>query len=288
MTVSSSRSEGHVLSGCPRDLRTVDPGLVSRALEVAGRLANDAADVISATAGRDARPLVANSPFDWVTDTDRTLERHTRRILASEFPGMPVIAERFEDRVVEGVADADYHWVVDPIDGTANYLAGMPWCSYSLALVDQDGPVVGVVADPYRAQIYAAARGRGMRANGTPIRLPRRTSLAGGIVCTELGRRGMWPGMPDFVRLAAQEHAQVRVLGSASLAVSQVALGHAAAAVLHGCRTCDIAGAAALAAEAGADVLDHRGNRVNPMTTDDLLVAAPGVADKILTWWHTA
>lgn len=286
MTVSSSCSEGHLLKGRRRDQRTVDPGLVSRALEVAGRLANDAADVISATAGRDTRPLVTNSPFDWVTDTDRTLERHTRRILASEFPGMPVVAERFADVQIAEDSEAEYHWVVDPVDGTANYLAGIPWCSYSLALVDRDGPVVGVVADPYRAQIYAAARGRGMRANGTPIRLPHRTSIAGSIVCTELGRSGMWPGMPDFVGLAAREHAQVRVLGSASLAVSQVALGHAAAAILHGCRTCDVAGAAALATESGADVLDHSGNPVNPMTTGALLVAAPGVAAKILAWWH--
>lgn len=282
MTVSSSRPGGHLATS---GLRSVDPGLVSRALEVAGRLANDAADVISATAGRDARPLVTDSPFEWVTDTDRTLERHTRRVLASEFPGIPVVAERFDDRDVPDVSTADYHWVVDPVDGTANYLAGVPWCSYSLALVDADGPVVGVVADPYRAQIYAAARGRGMRANGSPIRLPHRSTLAGAIVCTELGRAGMWPGMAEFIHRAAYEHAQVRVLGSASLAVSQVALGHAAAAVLEGCRTCDIAGAAALATEAGAEVLDRNGNRVNPMSTDALLVAAPGVASQVLALW---
>src|SRR5918996_142290 len=74
----------------------VDPGFVSRALEVAGRLANDAADVITATAGRGARPAESESPFDWVTDTGRTLERHTRRILADEFPGIPVFGEEFD------------------------------------------------------------------------------------------------------------------------------------------------------------------------------------------------
>src|SRR5436309_11725151 len=78
-----------------RPPRPVEPGLLSRALEVAGRLANDATDVITATAGRGARPGTKDSPFDWVTDTDRTLERHTRRVLTAEFPGIPVVGEEF-------------------------------------------------------------------------------------------------------------------------------------------------------------------------------------------------
>src|SRR5690242_19748924 len=82
----------NLLSSRPRG--PVEPGLLSRALEVAGRLANDATDVITATAGRGARPTSKDdSPFDWVTDTDRTLERHTRRVLTAEFPGIPVVGE---------------------------------------------------------------------------------------------------------------------------------------------------------------------------------------------------
>ncbi|GDY29425.1 inositol monophosphatase family protein [Gandjariella thermophila] len=268
-----------------RPAHPVDPGLLSRALEVAGRLANDASDVITATAGRGARPEAKESPFDWVTDTDRTLERHTRRVLAAEFPGIPVIGEEFgSDASAEG---AKYRWVVDPVDGTANYVAGVPWCAYSLALVDGSGPVVGVVADPYRAQIYAAARGRGMRANGMPVRLADRTSTAGAIVCTELARNGPWPGMTGFVAHAAEAHAGVRVLGSAALAVAQVALGHAAAAVLHSYHEWDVAGAIALALEAGAHVLDRHGEDT-PLPVDGLLVAAPGVADEVLSWWQKA
>src|SRR3954463_5905859 len=177
MTLLSSRPRG-----------PVEPGLLSRALEVAGRLANDATDVITATAGRGARPGGKDSPFDWVTDTDRTLERHTRRVLTAEFPGMPVVGQEFGADL--GSEEAEYRWVVDPVDGTANYVAGVPWCAYSLALVDASGPVVGVVADPYRAQIYAAARGRGARANGKPVRLTDRCVTAGALGCPEVARRG--------------------------------------------------------------------------------------------------
>ncbi|MCY7341495.1 MAG: inositol monophosphatase, partial [Pseudonocardia sp.] len=89
----------------PTSPPTVEPGLLSRALEVAGRLANDAAEVITATAGRDHQTGAGHkaNPFDWVTDTDRTLERHTRRVLAAEFPGTPVVGEEYgADAGVEG------------------------------------------------------------------------------------------------------------------------------------------------------------------------------------------
>lgn len=274
MTVSPSRPDGPVI-----------PGLLSHALEVAGRLANDATDVIRATAGRGAKPTAKGSPYDWVTDTDRTLERHTRRVLTAEFPGIPVIGEEFGADT--GIANAQYHWVVDPVDGTANYVAGLPWCAYSLALVDAAGPVVGVVADPYQERIYAAARGRGARANGTPMRLAGDAGLAGAIVCTELSRGGPWPGLSTFIQHAAAAHAGVRILGSAALAVVQVALGHAVAAVLDSFHEWDVAAAVALARESGAIVVDRHGRDV-PMPEDGLLAAGEGVIDQVLTWWRGA
>ncbi|MGH3612583.1 MAG: inositol monophosphatase family protein [Pseudonocardia sp.] len=258
----------------------VEPGLLSRALEVAGRLANDAAEVITATAGRDhqagAGPKA--NPFDWVTDTDRTLERHTRRVLAAEFAGVPVVGEEYG--VDAGAADAPYRWVVDPVDGTANYVAGFPWCAYSLALVDAAGPVVGVIADPSRAQIYAAARGRGVRANGVVVRTGQRSPV-GALVCSELGV----DRSPGFTRAAVAAHTGVRVLGSASLAITQVALGHAVAAVLDDYREWDVAGALCLAVEAGALVVDGEG-RPDPLPVGGLVVAVPGALDAVLGWWR--
>jgi myo-inositol-1(or 4)-monophosphatase len=280
----------------------VETGLMSRALEVAGRLANDAAEVITATAGREHHSGAAHkaNPFDWVTDTDRTLERHTRRVLAAEFPGVPVVGEEY-GALTEGCALAPrraqpsdmhwadpgarssrYRWVVDPVDGTANYVAGFPWCAYSLALVDASGPVVGVIADPSRAQIYAAARGRGVRANGVPVRVVPRTP-AGGLICAELG--------PDraaaFSRHAVAAHAGIRSLGSSALAVTQVALGHAVAAVLEGYHEWDVAGAACLAAEAGAVIVDGDG-RPDALPEDAMIVAVPGALDAVLTWWRAS
>lgn len=242
----------------------MEPGLVSRALEVAGRLANDAAEVLTATAGRDRHTGPAY-PFDWVTDTGHTLVRHTRRVLAAAFPTIPV-----------GEQGGPYRWVVDPVDGTANYGAGFPWCAYSLALLDAFGPVVGVIADPSRAQIYAAARGRGMRANGVPVRVAARPAT-GGLVCAELS--------PAAAARFAPDQVDVRVLGSAALAITQVALGHAVAAVLDEARECEVAGAVCLAREAGALVVDGEG-RPSPLPCGTTVVAVPGAVDDVLRWLH--
>ncbi|MEU7816642.1 inositol monophosphatase family protein [Pseudonocardia sp. NPDC049154] len=253
----------------------VDPGLLSRALEVAGRLANDAAEVIAATAGRAPGSEAKADPFDWVTDTDRTLERHTRRVLAAEFPGIPVVGEEYgADATAAGSA---YRWIVDPVDGTANYVAGFPWCAYSLGLVDGDGPVVGVVAEPSRAQMYAAARGRGVRANGTPVRAATRTTAVGALVCAE-------SPLPQLTERATAHHTGVRVLGSTALAITQVALGRAVAAVIDEYHEWDVAGALCLALEAGAVVVDRAG-RPDPMPADGLLVAVPAVVEQVYSWW---
>ena len=160
-----------------------------------------------------------------------------------------------------------------PVDGVANYVAGLPWCAYSLALVDAFGPVVGVIADPSRAHIYAAARGRGVRANGVPVQVVGRPA-AGGLVCTEL----LPSTAARFARVVAAQ-VGLRVLGSAALAITEVALGHTVAAVLDGYRDRDVAGAVCLALEAGAIAVEE---------PDGLVVAVPGAVDTVLDWWRTS
>jgi myo-inositol-1(or 4)-monophosphatase len=214
-----------------RSAEPVDPGLLSRALEVAGRLANDAAEVIAATAvgagrvgtGRIDEHAEAHL-YDWVTDTDRTLERHTRRVLVGEFPDVPVVGPEYGTEHVAGSEQTRYRWLVAPLDGVANYRAGLPWYGHALALVDASGPVVGVVSDPGRGEIYAAARGRGARVNGVPVRIPDGLAarrLPGAIpVCVEPPLGG-WAAR--FLARAAEARFPVRVLGSVALAIAQVA-----------------------------------------------------------------
>ncbi len=270
---------------------TVSGALISRALELAGRLANDAAEVITATSGRMASPGAKAHPFDWVTETDRTLERHTRRLIAAEFPGSAVLGEEYGSTAagdnplaLPGEPGApELLWIVDPVDGTANYVAGIPWCCYSLALVDAHGPIVGVIADPYQGQIYAAARGLGVRANGRTVRPGPASSLAGSLVFAEPGKPGERPELAVLIGRVRVAHAGLRMVGSSALAVTQVALGRAAAAILPsaGYHVWDVAGALALAAEAGMAVVDLDGHP-SPMPLDGLIVARPGLVDDVV------
>ncbi len=266
-------------------------GLISRALDLAGRLANDAAEVITATAGRMASPGAKAHPFDWVTETDRTLERHTRRVIAAEFPGSAVLGEEYGTSTEGGnpfglpgePGTPDLLWIVDPVDGTANYVAGIPWCCYSLALVDAYGPLVGVIADPYQGQIYAAARGRGLRANGRRVPPSTLTSVTGSLVFAEPSRPGERPQLAPLIDRARAAHAGLRMVGSSALAVTQVALGRAAAAVLPsaGYHVWDVAAAVCLASEAGMAVTDLDG-KAGVLPLDGLIVAPPDVVDEVV------
>jgi myo-inositol-1(or 4)-monophosphatase len=106
-------------------------------------------------------------------------------------------------------------------------------------------------------------------------------------VCTELTKDGPWPGMDVFITNAASAQVGVRLLGSPALAIAQVALGHAVAAVLDSYQEWDVAGALALATESGATVLDRRGEKAT-LPPDGLLVAAPSVASDVHEWWRSA
>jgi myo-inositol-1(or 4)-monophosphatase len=259
----------------------VDPGLLSRALEVGTRLAGDAAEVIAATADPRWRrdPATRRNPFDWVADTGRTLERHSRRVLREQFPGIPVIGEECRDSAVEG----RQRWLVAPLDGAANYRTGLPLFGYGLALYDADGPVVGVVCDAARAEVCTAARGRGVRLHDL-----RRDDPAGSDVgpAPEAGPEGL----PVCVESESHRRPSgiapgpVRTLGAPALALTQVALGRAAGAVVQGHHDWQVAAGLALACEAGAVVLDGTG-RPDPLPGGGLLVAAPSSATRLLHWW---
>ncbi|WP_316959601.1 inositol monophosphatase family protein [Streptomyces sp. TRM68367] len=134
-----------------------------RALWVAVELAEWASETIRGASGTGVGPVGAvrekASPADIVTDTDEEVEARVRAVLRREFPGWGIDGEEYG--VEEGTSDAP-RWLIDPVDGTTNYAHGIGWCSFSLGLAEPDGkPLVGVVADPWRGEVFTAVRGRG-------------------------------------------------------------------------------------------------------------------------------
>lgn len=112
---------------------------------------------------RDAIAARAKGFQDFVSEADTTVERLIRDRLAAAFPGETVLGEE-----MGGVAD-DAYWIIDPIDGTANFLRGSPLWGISLGFVRSGRPGLGVVAMPVFADIYAAADGTGLMLNGKPL-----------------------------------------------------------------------------------------------------------------------
>src|SRR5487761_275706 len=89
------------------------------------------------------------------------------------------------------VAEPRATWYIDPVDGTTNFVHGLPWSSFSIAVCDEDGTAVGAVADPYRHEILSAVRGRGARRDGRPVQCSNTRTLVGGIFLTELSMQSL-------------------------------------------------------------------------------------------------
>ncbi|MGW1560839.1 inositol monophosphatase family protein [Streptomyces sp. NPDC002144] len=251
------------------------------ALRVAVELAEWASEKIRGTDAGAGGPIRQKaSPADIVTDTDEAVERHVRAVLRREFPGWGIDGEEYG--VEEGSFHAP-HWVIDPVDGTTNYAHGLGWCSFSLGLAEPDGsPLLGVVADPWRREIFTAASGRGAHLDGTPIRAADHTTLTGHVFMTEWAAHAHWPGQDALLAELAARHCTVRVMGSTALSLVQVAAGRATAAAIGEFHPVDGLPALLIATEAGAVAMPRL-----PAYDEPLLLAAPGAAAEARELWRT-
>src|SRR5579875_94535 len=204
---------------------------------------------------------------DWVTTADVEIEAHVRDVLGERFPGDAVVGEELPG---EAGANGQPTWYVDPIDGTTNFVYGLQSCAFSLALVDSAGVGLGVVADPWRDEVFQATRGRGAYANGIRLHCGQDKSLEGGLVLTELKGPKPWPGMTQLMERLGQLGCVTRVLGSCALSLANVAAGRASALVLGSAHAIDLAAGVLMAQEAGAAMLVGAG-------VEPVLALEPGV-----------
>jgi myo-inositol-1(or 4)-monophosphatase len=221
----------------------------------------------------DGAVWTKSSPTDVVTESDASVERFLRARLAELRPGEPVFGEEMGDggRVAAGDASAA-RWVLDPIDGTVNYLYGLPWYAISVAAVRDGRTLAGAVAEPASGRLWSAALGGGATCDGVALRVSTTSDAAQALVGTGFSYRAerrerqarMVAGLLPQVR-------DVRRAGSAALDLCAVAAGWLDGYVEHGCHWWDWAAAALVASEAGA-VLGVAGG------PDDLGPGAPGTA----------
>lgn len=231
-----------------------------------------------------ALPGVATktSPTDVVTAADTAVEALVRARLAALRPGDPVVGEERGLAAGEGAVT----WVVDPIDGTVNFLYGLPWYTVSIAATRDGVSVAGAIVEPPTGRMWSAARGAGATCDGVALHVTDVTELAMTMVGTGFSYRvERRTRQAAFVAGLLPRVRDVRRSGCSTLDACGVAAGWHDAYVEHGTNWWDWAASSLIAEEAGAVVrtppAPGRPVPDDGLGPDTLLVCAPGVAPQL-------
>ena len=225
--------------------------------------------------GAPARDVRTKSgPLDLVSAADLAAEEAVRAVIARERPGDGVLAEEGD----ETASSTGLRWVVDPLDGTVNFLRGVPHWAVSVACEDAGGSLAGVIADPLRDEWFTGARGRGAFLDGRPIAGSAVRDLSLAMVGGEFAVRNA--GEEEPVGRLVSSVGYLRNYGSAALDLAWAAAGRWDAVYLvRYPAPWDVAAGRALCTEAGLHV-----DRVTagPGGPPSLLVAPPELRDELL------
>ncbi len=251
-------------------------GVVNGLREVAEAVAREAGcQLREAFAGPRVNVTAKSSPTDLVSEADHAAERLIRERLAAARPGDGFLGEEGGDeRGTTGV-----RWVVDPLDGTINFLFGIPQWGVSIACEDAEGTLVGVVYDPMRDELWSAVRDGPPLLDGRPIEASTRDDLATAMVATGFGYDADVRRLQGDVaaRLLPQVR-DIRRLGSAALDLTWTAAGRFDAFYERGLNSWDRAAGELLCLRAGLAV---RELAPSPPAAGGILVAPPGLIDQL-------
>ncbi len=192
-------------------------------------------------------------PFDLVTEADLASQEAIRKVILAACPGHDLIGEEGED--TQAHLGAEYCWVVDPLDGTTNYVHQVPHYCVSVALLERGRPLVGVIYDPVSDECFSAERAQGATLNGQPIRTSGVTELDQALIAASFASRVPFPSaeIDQFVALV-QKCQAVRRTGSAALNLCYVAMGRFDAFWALSTKAWDVAAGVLLVEEAGGVV----------------------------------
>ena len=245
-------------------------------LEVAVRAARAGADELVARFGGPASGVsTKTTDTDPVSDADLAAEKAIMGVLAEARPDDGILSEE------GGSADSasGLRWVVDPLDGTVNYLFGIPHWAVSVAVEDAEGAVAGVVLDPIRDETFTAVRGRGAHLNGRGIRVSEATDLEQALVATGFAYDpDVRTRQADVLSRVIACVRDVRRAGTASLDLSWTACGRLDGYYESGLKPWDLAAGGLIVREAGG----HVGTLPRPIAGDPGVTAsAPGIREAL-------
>lgn len=232
---------------------------LARELEVAIAAAEAAGRLLRSTFGQD-QEVEYKGETELVTEADKNAEQKIKAVLEEAFPNYAMLTE--ESGNLKGEGDAC--WIVDPLDGTTNFVHSLPFFCTSIALERQGEIVLGVVHDPMATQTYAAERGGGATLNGRPIRVSDTDELSRALLGTSFpDDPGEVPRGLDLFERFANLARGMRRLGSGALDLCYVAAARLDGCYEQGFSAWDIAAGVLIIEEAGGEVSDYQGSRLD-------------------------
>ena len=221
-------------------------------LNIAIKAARAAGSIINrASLDVDLLKVNTKSPNDFVTEVDQAAENAIIETVLQAYPGHGILAE--ESGRAHGARDSEFTWIIDPLDGTTNFIHGFPVYAVSIALAHRGVVQQAVVYDPTRNDLFMASRGRGAFLNDRRLRVSKRTRLADSLISTGFPfRKG-----DNFARYLkqfeeiSQQCAGLRRPGAAALDLCYVAAGYCDGFFESGLSPWDIAAGSLMITEAG-------------------------------------
>lgn len=261
----------------PSDLPPVEPALAValRAALLAGNIIRAAAKNLSSVHVRE------KSPNDCVTEVDLACEQAIVQTLLTAYPQHAVRSE--ESAKPHGNAASDHVWIVDPLDGTTNFIHGYPHVGVSIALSVRGCIEQAAILDVASGEVYHASRGQGAFRGASRLQVSRRGDLDSALLATSCPARAA----PDGARALAMlcdvmgRVAAIRRSGSAALDLARIAAGQCDGGFDQGLNAWDVAAGSLLVREAGGRVGDFRGDP-DFLETREIIAAGPAVFDALV------
>ena len=248
-------------------------------LNIAVKAARRAGNIINrATRNLDVIAVKEKAANDFVSEVDRAAEETIIRTLHEAYPDHAILAEESG-----AIGESDYQWIIDPLDGTTNFLHGYPQYAVAIALKHRGVVTQAVTYDPTHTDLYTATRGRGAFLNDQRMRVSRRASLRSSLLGTGFPFRQLehLDVYLSILRDMMKNATGVRREGSAALDLAYVAAGRLDGFWEFGLAPWDMAGGALLITEAGGLVGDLSGeNRY--LETGNIVCGNPKVFVELL------
>ena len=197
-------------------------------------------------------------PGDFVTASDKKVEKILINELQEARPSYSILSEE----IGQINNDKSFKWIIDPIDGTANFLHGIPHFAISIGLEHDDEIICGIVYDPIKDEMFVAEKGNGSYLNNQRMRVSSRSKLKDCIVFTggpRLDSKNKELALEEYIKFSSKILIPIRKLGSASLDMAYVAAGRCDGFWQRNLNYWDIAAGIILVKEAGGFVTDFEG-----------------------------